>query len=285
MKLSIRVLGVGLLTLGLLTLLALAAPAHERRHQSVAERIAELAVTVKAGNSEGSGLLVPGKNGDGYVLTVAHVVRSAKSEKDGFDAVKVFQVINDQGDEVARHELLADVVSYDAEADLALLKLKRPLARTAAFWRDKHPPRLGDKLYACGSILGRNFEQSLTAGVLSRHSRKFKGRVYDQTDCTTFPGSSGSGVFLQKDGRCIGLVYGGAGEGCTLFIAARTIAAWAKENKCDFILGADCCCGCDQPCGCPDCPCSPGGCQCNALKSTRTSWHEPLPLPKAASSL
>lgn len=286
MKLSFRVLGIGLLLLGLLTLLSLPAFGRERRQQSVAEKIAELSVTVQAGDSAGSGVLVPGLAGDSYVLTVAHVVLRLRSEKDGqesFGPAKVVQVVMDLGDEVARHEVQADVVSYDATADLSLLKLKRPLVRAAVFWREKTPPRLGDKLYSCGSFLGQHFEHSLSAGVLSRHSRQFQGRVYDQTDCTTFPGSSGSGVFLQKDGRLVGIVYGGAGEGCTLFIAARTIAVWAKDRKCEFILGADG--GCCGPCDCPDCPCSSGGaCSCNATPSTRTNSPEPLPSPRAALS-
>lgn len=281
MKLSFRILGVGLLLLGVITLLSLPAFGTECRQQSVAEKIAELSVTVKAGEGEASGVLFRS-----HVMTMAHVVADLRSETDGkesFRQAKVIQVVTEDGDEVARYEVAAAVVRYDAKADLALLKLYRPMGKSAVFWLEKNPPPLASKLYACGSYYGSKAEHSLSAGVLARHGRKLNGRLFDQTDCTTFPGSSGSGVFLQRDGRLLGLVYGGRGEGCTLFIPARVIVSWCKENKAEFILGADA--GCCRPCDCPDCPCGIGGsCSCNAKTSTKTNSPESLPRPRAALS-
>ena len=50
-------------------------------------------------------------------------------------------------------------------------------------------------------------------------------RIFDQTTCVAFPGSSGGGVFLKRDDpRYVGMLVRGAGEGFLISIFNPKIA-------------------------------------------------------------
>ena len=70
----------------------------------------------------------------------------------------------------------------------------------------------------------------LTSGIISQVGR-IHGKVeFDQTTVTAFKGSSGGGVFLQ-DGRYVGMIVRGAGEGFNLMVPVRRMKRWAEKHE------------------------------------------------------
>ena len=74
----------------------------------------------------------------------------------------------------------------------------------------------------------------MTDGIYSQHGRILKRlnkRVFDQTTCTAFPGSSGGGVYLKSDARYIGMLVRGAGEGFNLIVPVRRMKDYCEKHK------------------------------------------------------
>ena len=74
----------------------------------------------------------------------------------------------------------------------------------------------------------------MTSGIMSQHGRVLKNlnkRIFDQTTCTAFPGSSGGGVYLKSDARYVGMLVRGAGEGFNLIVPVRRMVEYCQENK------------------------------------------------------
>ena len=76
----------------------------------------------------------------------------------------------------------------------------------------------------------------MTDGIYSQHGRVIKSlnkRIFDQTTCTAFPGSSGGGVYLKHDGnaRYVGMLVRGAGEGFNLIVPVRRMVEYCEKNK------------------------------------------------------
>ena len=70
----------------------------------------------------------------------------------------------------------------------------------------------------------------MTSGIISQVGR-IHGKVeFDQTTVTAFPGSSGGGVYLQ-DGRYVGMIVRGAGEGFNLMVPVRRMVRWAEKHE------------------------------------------------------
>lgn len=218
----------------------------------VAKYLQSSSVTIRAGNSAGSGVLVKTKDGQVWVWTAAHVVRGLRTVRDGpsgnkiveFEDAKVLRYLNDKstGRIVSSYSGDAEVIRYsDAEYgnDLALLRLRdktyKPDA-SAVFYLDKDIPEIGAELYHCGSLLGPMGSNSLTSGIVSQHGRVIDGRVFTQTTCTAFPGSSGGVVCLKNDGRYIGMLVMGAGEGFNLLVPVHRMRTWAKKVGIDFAM-------------------------------------------------
>ena len=87
------------------------------------------------------------------------------------------------------------------------------------------------------STRGQLGSNSMTAGIVSQHGRVLSGLngVFDQTTVTAFPGSSGGGVYLE-DGRYIGMLVRGAGEGFNLIVPVRRMRTWAKEANVEWAM-------------------------------------------------
>lgn len=240
-----------LLALLALPLLAVAAP---EKQPSVVRHLQEISVTIRSSSGEGSGSLVTTTDGTNWVLTAGHVIDDLREVRDIVDSktggtkkviefrdAKVIRTLIEDGRTVGRYELDAEVVRYspfDTGHDLAVLKVrKRGFSKdTTTFYLDKATPEIGADLYHCGSLLGQMGANSLTTGIVSQHGRLIRGVIYDQTTCTAFPGSSGGGVYLKQDGRYVGMVVRGAGEGFNLIVPIRRIRDWSKEVGVEFIL-------------------------------------------------
>ena len=214
--------------------------------------IQDASVTIHAGWAQGSGEIKT-RNGVNFVWTAAHVVEGLRSTRRVIDPktgstktvvefkdAKVVKELIENGRSVGRLEMDAEVIRYsdaDNGEDLALLRIrKRNFVRTSIqFYLEDDIPDVGTTLYHCGSLLGQLGSNSFTRGIMSQHGRVFDGKVYDQTTCAAFPGSSGGGVYLS-DGRMVGMITRGAGETFNLMVPARRIKVWAKRAGVEFAI-------------------------------------------------
>ena len=211
-----------------------------------------ISVTIKAGFSEGSGVAID-RNGTTFVWTAGHVVdglrsmRKVTDPKTGtprtiieFEDAKIVKTLVEDGRTVGYLHLDAEVIRYsdaDHGHDLAILKVRKKgaIKTSAVFYDEAKPPKLGTQLFHVGSLLGVVGSNSLTTGIVSAHGRLIGKTVYDQTTVTAFPGSSGGGVYLT-DGRYVGMLVRGAGEGFNLIVPVRRMRRWAKKAKVEWAL-------------------------------------------------
>ena len=148
----------------------------------VADAVGSVA-TILTGSGSGSGDLV---SNDGYMLTNAHVVGDEKQVRvrwsDGIETV-------------------AEVVRVAKDRDIALIKTDP---------RDRDPLPLkrgpvtpGVRVYAIGSPLGKEYQGTISSGIVSA-SRVIEGLRYIQSDVAITHGSSG-GALLDENGSVIGI--------------------------------------------------------------------------------
>ncbi len=230
-------------------------PAVKHEVKDVAKYMLDIAVTIKAGNAQGSGSLKVTKDGQVWVWTAGHVVaglrhtRNIVDEKGAektvveFDDAQVVRFIVKDGRKVGSFNLDAEVMRYsDANngEDLALLRIRGAedlkVNASVNFYLDKDLPTIGTKLYHCGSLLGEFGSNSLTNGLMSQLGRVYQNKVYDQTSCTAFPGSSGGPVCIEADGRYVGMLTRGAGETFNLIVPVRRMHTWAKQAGVEFAM-------------------------------------------------
>ncbi len=189
------------------------------------------------GEGLGSGFVV---SGEGEVATNAHVV--TEGEGRAISKAKEVYVAFADGNQVP-----AQIVGYDANADIALLKIDpagltlRPLRLGTA--RDL---RVGSPVAAIGSPFGE--PQSLSIGVVSATDRSIKsltgfeiaGAI--QTDAAINRGNSG-GPLVNAAGEVVGVnsqiqTTSGGGEGVGYAVPAdtvrRTLDALRKDGKVEY---------------------------------------------------
>lgn len=142
-------------------------------------------VTIFAGNSMGSGVLV---SREGYLLTNHHVAGDAGRVRirwpDGTDTV-------------------GEVVRADRRRDVALIKTTLPAKATPLAIRHT-PPQLGETVFAIGTPLEKELSGTLTRGVVSTVSRTYEGQPFIQSDVGVAHGNSG-GPLLDERGAVLGL--------------------------------------------------------------------------------
>jgi len=165
---------------------------------------------------------------DGTYKTVVH-----------FKDPVVTKEIRQNGRTVGRLQMDAEVLKYSESEDghdLALLRVRKLnfVTDSVVFYLDKEIPPLGQDLLHVGSLLGQFGANSMTSGIMSQHGRVLKNlnkRIFDQTTCTAFPGSSGGGVYLKTDARYVGMLVRGAGEGFNLIVPVRRMVKYCEEHK------------------------------------------------------
>ncbi len=147
---------------------------------------------VKEQEGLGSGFII---NEEGYVVTNYHVINGAQEVK----------VIFSDGKEVN-----AKVVNYDAERDVAVIKITDDVKMPGiAQLGDSSTVKAGEEVIAIGNPLGKEFSSTVTKGIVSSPNRKMKtenGNVLDyiQTDAAINPGNSG-GPLINSKGEVIGI--------------------------------------------------------------------------------
>jgi serine protease Do len=143
------------------------------------------------GRGLGSGVIIDKENG--YVVTNEHVIRDA-------DQIMV---------RIGRSTIVPGVVvGFDANTDLAVVKVKAPIG-VAAVWGDSAKLEVGDWVLAIGSPFA--LDRTVTAGIVSALGRHDLGlsRIgayedYIQTDAAINPGNSG-GPLIDLRGRVVGI--------------------------------------------------------------------------------
>ena len=188
--------------------------------RTVSPSVASLAVRTSRGDGAGSASVI---TPDGYLLTSAHVVATAKSADANFS----------DGTSVA-----VDVVGRDVLSDLAVLKARGQVPAPVTMGRAEEL-RVGQLVVAVGNPLG--LAGSVTAGIVSGLGRSLptrNGRVVDeviQTDAALNPGNSG-GALADSRGRMVGVSTAVAGVGLGLAVPVndsthRIIAALMSTGR------------------------------------------------------
>jgi S1-C subfamily serine protease len=230
--------------------------------EEATKKIQEVSVTIKAGTSEGSGVIVVRSLPiDGkaepvcFVLTAAHVVANLRRVNEAitengiqrkvvtFEPAAIVKEFSENGRRVGETKLDCKVIKYsdaDQGHDVAVLQVfKRGVLQSGAdFYLKDEIPDVGTQLFHCGSLLGQMGANSMTTGIVSQIGRMVQNQVYDQSTVTAFPGSSGGGVWIVRDGKIayVGMVTRGAGETFNLLVPIRRIRSWAKTAKSEWLL-------------------------------------------------
>ena len=235
----------------------------------IAQHLQDISVTIKAGFSEGSGVIIsrellPSKDAKektsvNFVWTAGHVVDGLRSTRTiigvggkpktviEFKDAQVVKELVEDGRKVGELKMDAKVILYsdatDGE-DLALLLVRKRgfVDENTEFYLNKDNVPIGEPLLHVGSLLGQAGANSMTSGIMSQVGRVLNlgsgdGTVFDQTTVTAFPGSSGGGVFL-KDGKYIGMLVRGSGETFNLIVPIRRMTDWAKARDIEWAIDA-----------------------------------------------
>ncbi|MBO3463351.1 trypsin-like peptidase domain-containing protein [Aetokthonos hydrillicola Thurmond2011] len=149
------------------------------------EKASPAVVAIATGFGHGSGFIV---SADGLVLTNAHVVQ---------DGPKTVAIVLADG-----RQVLADLVGFASDGlDLAALKIRNQ--KNLPFLRLASPrsAKVGQSVYAIGTPLSLELQNTLTDGIISRIDAK-SGLI--QHDAAVNPGNSG-GPLLNSNGQVIGI--------------------------------------------------------------------------------
>ncbi|HEU0122628.1 MAG TPA: trypsin-like peptidase domain-containing protein [Bryobacteraceae bacterium] len=207
----------------------------ERLAQSTSRAVVQVnvsgyAITPEEGNNVaaltrergvGSGVIL---SADGYIVTNAHVVRSAQKV-----AITLRSNSALPAQEDSARAIPARIVGMDTETDLALLKIERKGLHHVAL-ANSDLVRQGQIVVAFGSPLG--LSNSMTMGMVSAPARQIKEEdfmQYIQTDTPINPGNSG-GPLVDATGAVIGintmiLSQSGGSEGVGLAIPSNLVRA------------------------------------------------------------
>lgn len=142
--------------------------------------------------SLGTGFIIDSK--EGLILTNYHVIQDA-------DEIKVILTEEDAD----REGIDAKVVGGDAEADVALIKIKTDRKLQAAPFGDSDALEVGEWVMAIGNPFGHG--HTVTKGIISAKERVMpisNFANYLQTDTPINPGNSG-GPLINTSGEVIGI--------------------------------------------------------------------------------
>jgi S1-C subfamily serine protease len=184
---------------------------------AVVEEVRRSVVTVKCGDSLGSGFALWSDLAEGYdtaIITNHHVIEECTFTDGPKASIS-------QGSKTHKARLW----SWDPDQDLALLFMKGELKRLV----EAPEARVGDPVLAIGSPFG--LEGSVTTGIVSRIEDDWY-----QTSALINPGNSG-GPLLDREGRVLGintLSLGGGGSGIGAAIRLRATCKVIFNDYCNF---------------------------------------------------
>lgn len=235
----------------------------------ITNHLQDISVTVKSGTGEGSGVIITRdvKIGDkletvNFVWTAAHVVAGLRSTRTVVDPVTgqskqviefkdafIVKELTEGGRRIGELKMDAKVIKYsDATTgeDLALLIVRKRnfIKDSADFYLSNENDGIvpvGIQLFHVGSLLGQNGSNSMTTGIMSQIGRTLPlggsdATVFDQSSCPAFPGSSGGGIFLAKNGQYVGMLVRGAGETFNFMVPIRRMRSYASKAGVSWAL-------------------------------------------------
>lgn len=137
---------------------------------------------------------------DGYIITNAHVIYDSTS---GYGAATSVEVqLSDQ-----ETVYPAEIVAYDVESDLAVLKVDQA-GLTPAEFGNSDECQVGELVVAIGNPLGLELQNTVTCGIISAMNREItindKEMTLIQTDTAINSGNSG-GPLINSAGQVIGI--------------------------------------------------------------------------------
>lgn len=194
--------------------------------QELHEKILYPVVRVRTQKAGGSGTVVysnPDKAGkyETFVMTCAHVIDDAITLKKEWDSflkrkiekefteqvqVEIFDYV-DLSKVNSSNAYRADIVAYDKQTDIAILKLDSPkpcpyVAKIID--RDKTDSlRLFMDAYASGCSLGH--DPICNQGQITYLNEKIENKQYLMSNCSSIFGNSGGALFLASTGEQVGI--------------------------------------------------------------------------------
>lgn len=184
-------------------------------------------VRVRSGRAGGSGTVLYSRpdavTGDvsTFVLTNHHVIENSVRVVEKWDAAKQKNVKRDERDLVEVHffnyrwssravganAIEAEIVAYDKDQDLALLRLRGtdPVPAVAKMFQrgDESKLRVGAQVFNVGCGLGE--PPVLTEGRISVFGREMDGVEFWLVTAPSIYGNSGGATFLQDTGEFVGV--------------------------------------------------------------------------------
>ncbi len=152
--------------------------------------------TEKTSTGTGTGVVI---TEDGYIVTNAHVIYDSQYGAGLADEISVIL-----GDD---NTYSAEVVGYDTDCDLAVLKIEAD-GLTPAEFGNSSALKLGETVTAIGNPLGFELRNTVTRGIVSGLDRNItineKSMNLIQTDTAINSGNSG-GPLINKYGQVIGI--------------------------------------------------------------------------------
>ena len=136
---------------------------------------------------------------DGYIVTNAHVIYDTEYGSGLANSISVLLDDDKSYD--------AEVIGYDTDCDIAVLKIKAK-GLAAAEFGDSDDLKLGESVIAIGNPLGFELMDTVTSGIVSGLNRQItindKAMTLIQTDTAINSGNSG-GPLINKYGQVIGI--------------------------------------------------------------------------------
>jgi S1-C subfamily serine protease len=165
------------------------------------------------GSGSGTGIIVSPT----HIVTVEHVISGASR-------ITLERSRNLLGQ--------AEVIGFDRDRDLALLRLKKPISGYRFRFAERQP-RLGEEVAAVGYPFG--LPLSVSRGTISGLARTIpidgiKRRALIQTDAAVNPGNSGGPLLAVSTGEVVGLVDLGTTEANGIAFAVSGVVASALVN-------------------------------------------------------
>ena len=152
--------------------------------------------TTSTATGTGTGVVI---TEDGYIVTNAHVIYDSEYGAGLSEKITVY-MSDDNSYE-------AEVIGYDTDCDLAVLKIDAK-GLTSAEFGDSDGLMLGESVIAIGNPLGFDLMNTVTSGIVSGLNRNItindKAMNLIQTDTAINSGNSG-GPLINKYGQVIGI--------------------------------------------------------------------------------
>ncbi|MGQ9553603.1 MAG: trypsin-like peptidase domain-containing protein [Anaerolineae bacterium] len=220
--------------LALLVLLPLFSPVAEALGRRDTQRLMKSVVQLIAADEGRGGRIIPKWSGsgtiissDGLILTNCHVaLPRAMYDNSDLDYDLLIVALTTRSDEPPQPTYIAEVVQYDPDLDLAVLRVSQTMDGTPVDAQELNLPavslgdsdalEIGDALYIFGypGIGGETI--TFTSGNVSGFSseRGIRGRAWIKTDASVAGGNSG-GAGINEQGELVGVPtqFGSGGNG------------------------------------------------------------------------